>query len=213
MATNTEEMVAAIKEIARNAGDASAATHSTAKEADATNVMISKLGESSKEIGDVVKVISSIAQQTNLLALNATIEAARAGEAGRGFAVVANEVKELAKETARASEDISLKIQAIQADTGSVTEAIESISGIIGEISDISTTIASSVEEQAATTNEIGRSITEAARGSSEIAENINSVAEAAATTATGAAETQHASGELSGMAEDLSRLVNTFTL
>jgi methyl-accepting chemotaxis protein len=213
VATATEEMTASVKEIAKSAAHAADVAGRAVDVASETAGTVAKLGDSSAEIGQILKVITSIAQQTNLLALNATIEAARAGEVGKGFAVVANEVKELAKETARASEDISLKIQAIQADTGSVTEAIESISGIIGEISDISTTIASSVEEQAATTNEIGRSITEAARGSSEIAENINSVAEAAATTATGAAETQHASGELSGMAEDLSRLVNTFTL
>jgi methyl-accepting chemotaxis protein len=121
----------------------------------------------------VIKVITSIAQQTNLLALNATIEAARAGEAGKGFAVVANEVKELAKETAKATEDISRKIEAIQADTQGAVEAIARISGIINQISDIQNTIASAVEEQSATTNEIGRNISEASKGSTEIAQNI----------------------------------------
>src|ERR1022692_3793657 len=135
-------------------------------------IPVAKLGESSAEIGQVIKVITSIAQQTNLLALNATIEAARAGEAGKGFAVVANEVKELAKETAKATEDISLKIEAIQTDTKGAVDAIAEISAIINQINDLQNTIASAVEEQSATTNEIGRNIAEASKGSTEIAQN-----------------------------------------
>ena len=120
---------------------------------------MNKLGESSQEIGNVIKVITSIAQQTNLLALNATIEAARAGEAGKGFAVVANEVKELAKQTAKATEDIGRKIEAIQVDTKGAVAAIEEIGTIINQINDISNSIATAVEEQTVTTNEIGRSV------------------------------------------------------
>ena len=156
-------------------------SHTTSvRVADTTNATINKLGDSSAEIGKVIKVITSIAQQTNLLALNATIEAARAGEAGKGFAVVANEVKELAKETARATEEIGRKIEAIQSDTKGAVAAIGEISGVINQINDISTTIASAVEEQTATTNEIARNATEAARGSTEIAKNIVSVSQAA---------------------------------
>jgi methyl-accepting chemotaxis protein len=179
--------------------------------ADTANSTVAKLGESSAEIGKVIKVITSIAQQTNLLALNATIEAARAGEAGKGFAVVANEVKELAKETAKATEDISQKIEAIQGDTRGAVEAIEQISTIIAQINDIQSSIASAVEEQTATTNEIARNVSEAARGSGEIAENITGVAAAAQGTAKGAEETQRAAGELSQMAGDLQQLVDRF--
>ncbi|NBQ54530.1 MAG: chemotaxis protein, partial [Proteobacteria bacterium] len=137
VATNSEEMNAAIKEIARNASEASAMSNTTLKQAHRTNDTILQLGQSSQEIGNVIKVISSIAQQTNLLALNATIEAARAGEAGRGFAVVANEVKELAKQTARATEEITGKINAIQRDTGAAVEAIGLIAGSIEKLNNI----------------------------------------------------------------------------
>jgi hypothetical protein len=141
---------------------------------------VAKLGESSQQIGKVIEVITSIAEQTNLLALNATIEAARAGEAGKGFAVVAGEVKELAKETAKATEEIGSRIAAIQEDTSDAVGAIGEIEQVIARIADMQTTIASAVEEQTATTNEIGRNVAEAARGSAEIAENIVSVAQAA---------------------------------
>jgi methyl-accepting chemotaxis protein len=137
VATGIEEMDASIREIAKNASDAARVATTAVKVAEATNAKIAKLGESSLEIGNVIKVITSIAQQTNLLALNATIEAARAGEAGKGFAVVANEVKELAKETAKATEEISLKIAAIQSDTQGAVEAIDQISTVINQINDI----------------------------------------------------------------------------
>jgi methyl-accepting chemotaxis protein len=211
VATGTEEMSASIKEIAKNANEAAKVATAAVKVAETTNNTVAKLGESSAEIGKVIKVITSIAQQTNLLALNATIEAARAGEAGKGFAVVANEVKELAKETAKATEDISQKIEAIQGDTKGAVEAIGQISSIIDQINDISNTIASAVEEQTATTNEIGRNVAEAAKGSSEIAQNITGVAQAARSTTDGAADTQKASGELARMASELQSLVGRF--
>jgi methyl-accepting chemotaxis protein len=169
------------------------------------------LGDSSVEIGKVIKVITSIAQQTNLLALNATIEAARAGEAGKGFAVVANEVKELAKETAKATEEIGQKIDAIQSDTKGAVTAIGEISQIINQINDISNTIASAVEEQTATTTEIGRNVSEAARGTAEIAKNISGVATAAQSTTEGANDTQKASKALSEMASQLQSVVGKF--
>jgi methyl-accepting chemotaxis protein len=178
------------------------------KVAEKTNATVSKLGESSAEIGNVIKVITSIAQQTNLLALNATIEAARAGEAGKGFAVVANEVKELAKQTAKATEDIGRRIEAIQTDTKSSVDAIAQISAIISQINDIQSTIASAVEEQTATTGEISRNVGEAALGSREIAQNVLGVAEAARSTTEGAANTKNSADELSRMATELQRLV-----
>jgi methyl-accepting chemotaxis protein len=211
VATATEEMSASIKEIAKNATEAAKVAGNAAKMAETTNTTVAKLGESSAEIGQVIKVITSIAQQTNLLALNATIEAARAGEAGKGFAVVANEVKELAKETAKATEDISQKIEAIQTDTKGAVEAIAQITSVINQINDISNTIASAVEEQTATTNEIARNVGEAAKGSSQIAENVVAVATAAKSTTQGANDVQTASGELARMAAELQRLVAQF--
>ena len=208
VATSAEEMSASVKEIAKNANDAAKVATEAVTVASNTNKTVAKLGESSIEIGKVIKVITSIAQQTNLLALNATIEAARAGEAGKGFAVVANEVKELAKQTATATEDISQKIEAIQSDTKGAVTAIDQISKIIGQINDISNTIASAVEEQSATTNEIARNATEAAKGSTEISKNIANVSLAAKNTTEGANNTLSAATELSKLAADLKRVV-----
>jgi len=211
VATGAEEMGASIKEIAKNATEAAKVATSAVKVAETTTATVSKLGDSSTEIGQVIKVITSIAQQTNLLALNATIEAARAGEAGKGFAVVANEVKELAKETAKATEDISRKIEAIQTDTKAAVEAIASISGVINQVNDISSTIATAVEEQNATTNEMSRNVSEAARGSGEITSNIAGVAEAAQGTTRGATDTQKASQQLVETSTQLRRLIEQF--
>jgi len=211
VSTGAEEMGASIKEIAKNANEAAKVATTAVKVAEKTNATVAKLGESSAEIGNVIKVITSIAQQTNLLALNATIEAARAGEAGKGFAVVANEVKELAKQTAKATEDISRKIEAIQGDTKGAVEAIAQIGKIINQINDIQNTIASAVEQQTATTSEISRNVAEAAKGSNEIAQNITGVATAARSTTEGASNTKSSADELSRMALDLQRLVAQF--
>ena len=211
VAASSEEMLASIREISKSATEAARVAKTAVAMADETNATISKLGVSSVEIGKVIKVITSIAQQTNLLALNATIEAARAGEAGKGFAVVANEVKELAKETARATEEISQKIDAIQTDTKAAVKAIGEVSEIINQVNDISSTIASAVEEQTATTNEIGRNVTDAARGTSEIARNISLVAQATLQTTSGAKDTQTAAQALTEMASQLQLLVNRF--
>jgi len=212
VATASEEMQASIREISKNANDSARVAKHAVNVASSTTETMKRLGESSQEIGNVIKVITSIAQQTNLLALNATIEAARAGEAGKGFAVVANEVKELAKQTAKATEDIEQKIEAIQDVTRGAVSAIEEVSTIINQINDISNSIASAVEEQTVTTNEIGRSVTEAAQGINDIAKNIVGVATAAKNTTQGANDTKSASLELSEMAARLQDAVSRFT-
>jgi methyl-accepting chemotaxis protein len=211
VAGGTEEMSASIREISRNAKEAARVAALAVRTAESTNVKVAKLGESSAEIGKVIKVITSVAQQTNLLALNATIEAARAGQAGKGFAVVANEVKELAKQTAKATEEISQKIEAIQADTLGAVNAIDEIGHIINQINAISNTIAGSVEEQTATTHESSRNISEAAQGSSAITETITGVARDARETTLAADESQGASRELTRMAKELQQLVAHF--
>ena len=211
VAAGAEEMSASIKEIAKNTNEAARVAKEAVEVAEKTNQTITKLGESSAEIGNVIKVITSIAEQTNLLALNATIEAARAGEAGKGFAVVANEVKELAKQTGEATEDISNKVGAIQHDTQEAVAAIQQISGIINQVNDIANTIASAVEEQSVTTNEMSRNVGEASKGSNEIVQNITGVAEAAQSTASGATETQAAAQELARLATELQSAVSQF--
>jgi methyl-accepting chemotaxis protein len=213
VSTGAEEMTSTIQSIATNAHEAATVASNAVHTAQAANATVGKLGESSAEIGEVIKVITSIAQQTNLLALNATIEAARAGEAGKGFAVVANEVKELAKQTAKATEDISRKISAIQSDTKGAVDAIGSISGVITQVNDISGTIATAVEEQSATTNEMTRNVADAAKGSGEITRNIGGVAEAAQGTSTSAQESQKAANELAEMAVRLNSLVGQFKI
>jgi methyl-accepting chemotaxis protein len=211
VATAVEEMNASIREISKNAAEGAKVATLAVTTANDTNTTITKLGQSSIEIGKVIKVITSIAQQTNLLALNATIEAARAGDAGRGFAVVASEVKELAKQTSKATEDISQRIEAIQTDTKSSVDAIAEITNIINQINDMQNTIASAVEEQTATTNEISRNVSEAAKGSTDIAKNISIVALNAQNTTTGSNNTFQAAGELSRMAVELQKVVSKF--
>jgi methyl-accepting chemotaxis protein len=211
VATGIEEMSASIKEIAKSAGEAARVADNAAQVAEQTNATVGRLGESGTEIGQVIKVINSIAEQTNLLALNATIEAARAGEAGKGFAVVANEVKELAKQTGKATEDISQKIHMIQGRTQEAVEAIGGISKVITQINSISNTIASAVEEQSATTNEMSRNVTEAAKGTADISQNVTGVADAAKSTSQGAGDTQTAATELARMAAELQSLVGQF--
>jgi methyl-accepting chemotaxis protein len=212
VAAGAEQMGASIREIATNAAEASEVAARAVSAAETTTATVAKLGDSSAEIGNVVKVITSIAEQTNLLALNATIEAARAGEAGKGFAVVANEVKELAQETAKATEDIARRVDAIQADTGAAVTAIAEISHIVGQIADRQTTIASAVEEQTATTNEMSRSVAEAAGGTTEIARNITGVSTAADSTTQALTQTRTAVDELSRMAAELRSTVATFS-
>ncbi|MCK6448012.1 MAG: methyl-accepting chemotaxis protein [Planctomycetes bacterium] len=211
VAAGTEQMSNSIQEISRNTAEAASVARRAVTVAEETNAAVSRLGTSSEEIGQILKVITSIAQQTNLLALNATIEAARAGEAGKGFAVVANEVKDLAKETAKATEDIRTKIDAIQQDTSGAVAAIEQIGEIIRSIDRLQTSIAGAVEEQHATTQEITANLNEAAKGSNQIVESIKEVAGAAHSTKNGATNTSKVSQDLSGMSGELLELVGRF--
>ncbi|WP_448630391.1 methyl-accepting chemotaxis protein [Cellulomonas soli] len=212
VAAGAEEMGASIREIAQNATEAAKVAGAATGVAQATNEQVARLGASSQEIGNVVKVITSIAEQTNLLALNATIEAARAGEAGKGFAVVAGEVKELAQETAKATEDIARRVEAIQADTTGAVEAIAEIGAIIASINDYQLTIASAVEEQTATTNEMSRGVVEAATGSGEIAVNITGVARSADDASSVLVQMGTAVHELAQLSADLRTQVSVFT-
>ncbi|HEV7186343.1 MAG TPA: methyl-accepting chemotaxis protein [Blastococcus sp.] len=213
VATGSAQMESAIREIAHNATEAARVAHQAVDVAGATTATVGKLGDSSEEIATVVKLINGIAEQTNLLALNATIEAARAGEAGKGFAVVASEVKELAQETARATEDISRRVEAIQADTSGAVEAISRISTVIGEINDFQATIAAAVEEQTATTNEMNRNVAEAAHGTQGIAAAISGLAAGTQETNQRVADAQRAAGELARMSGELQSAVSRFTL
>ncbi|TFV87197.1 methyl-accepting chemotaxis protein [Blastococcus sp. CT_GayMR16] len=213
VATGSSQMESAIREIAHNATEAARVAGQAVTVAETTTKTVGKLGDSSQEIATVIKLINGIAEQTNLLALNATIEAARAGEAGKGFAVVASEVKELAQETARATEDISKRVEAIQADTAGAVDAISQISTVIGEINDFQATIAAAVEEQTATTNEMNRNVAEAASGSQDIAAAISGLAAGTQETNERVADAQRAAGELARMSGELQDAVSRFTV
>ena len=213
VATGSQQMEAAIREISQNASEASRVAGQAVDVAENTTRTVGKLGDSSQEIATVVKLINGIAEQTNLLALNATIEAARAGEAGKGFAVVASEVKELAQETARATEDISRRVEAIQGDTAGAVQAIGEISTVIGQINDYQATIAAAVEEQTATTNEMNRNVAEAAGSSRSIANAITGLATGTAQTNEGVAEAQRSAADLARMSDELQDAVRRFTV
>jgi methyl-accepting chemotaxis protein len=213
VASSAEEFSASIREISINAMEASNVANKAVQIASNTNSQMAKLRNSSVEIGAVLGVISGIAEQTNLLALNATIEAARAGELGKGFAVVANEVKELARSTAKATNEIGNSINTIQSDAKSAIESLEEITQIINKISDISNVIAAAVEEQAATVGEISRSIFTSAAGSSAITQNIQGVADSSGKITQGSAEIQRSSVELARVSSQLRALVSRFEL
>jgi methyl-accepting chemotaxis protein len=211
VAAGAQEMASSIHEISQSTARAAEVAGQAVEVARSTSAHIDKLGTSSAEIASVVKAITSIAEQTNLLALNATIEAARAGEAGKGFAVVASEVKDLAQETARATEDITRRVSAIQADTAGAVAAISQITVVIEQINDHQATIAAAVEEQTATTAEMNRSITAVADGAGDIANGVAGLASASERTTEGAAQSRQAIGELSTMANELKTLVARF--
>ncbi len=211
VAAGAEEMGVSIREIASNASEAARIAGEAVSVAQSTKQTVAKLGDSSRAIGEVVRVITGIAEQTNLLALNATIEAARAGEAGKGFAVVATEVKDLAQETAKATEDITRRIQAIQGDTDSAVAAIARIDEVVTRISDYQTTIASAVEEQTATTSEMSRGVTEAAQGTGSIADAVVTVSTVSTETEQDALQARSAADGVAEVTAELSRLVSQF--
>jgi methyl-accepting chemotaxis protein len=206
VATSTEEMTASIKEISKNTTSASILTKESEQRANEANTVMTKLGESSHEIGNIVKSITSIAEQTNLLALNATIEAARAGELGKGFAVVANEVKELAKESAKATEDITNKIKAIQIDTSNAVNVIQGIIQNIAQVNEVTNTIASAIEEQSVTTNEVNRNLNEATQGVQSIVEVVVGISSAANDYSKQAVMLKNSSTSLKTMANELEK-------
>ncbi|MBT0770640.1 methyl-accepting chemotaxis protein [Kineosporia sp. J2-2] len=213
VAAGSQEMGQSIQEIATNATEAARVAGQAVSSAEATSQVVGRLGEASAEIATVVQAITQIAEQTNLLALNATIEAARAGESGKGFAVVADEVKQLAQETARATEDIVAKVQAIQSDTSAAVSAISEISEVIDQISTFQNTIAAAVEEQTAVTAEMARNVSGVADGSGEIAANVSVVARATEQTSSQLAEVGAAAASLDASSQELQDVVRRFRI
>jgi methyl-accepting chemotaxis protein len=211
VASASEELAGSIQEIGRQVAQSSKMASEAAEQAEQTNGQVEGLVEAAQKIGEVVTLIQDIAEQTNLLALNATIEAARAGEAGKGFAVVASEVKSLATQTAKATEDISQQISGIQGATTGAAEAIRSIAKTVSEINGIATTIASAVEEQGSATQEIARNVQEASTGTQEVSTNIAGVTTAVDETGQSAAHMLSASGDLAKQARTLSDQVEVF--
>lgn len=211
VASSTEQMNVSIREVSRGSSEAAHVASQAVRLAESATGAMHRLADSSSNIGKIVEMIGSVAEQTNLLALNATIEAARAGEAGKGFAVVATEVKELAAETSRATEDISRKIQAIRSDATSAVEAIAQIQSVITKMSELQDNIAASLEAQSTTTAAIVRNLADGSRGAAEITSNIGGVAQAARGTSSGASDTRGAAEELSRMAAELRRHVAGF--
>jgi methyl-accepting chemotaxis protein len=220
-----EEMSSSIQEVARNCANESEIARKADTQARQTRDLMGKLDESARQIGKVVELINRIAEQTNLLALNATIEAASAGEAGRGFAVVANEVKELARQSAAATEDIRKQVSLIQDNAGASMRSLDEVAKVIEQVSHISSSIAASVEEQSATTSEIvgtvhkvstatselSMNVQQTSEGASEVARNISGVSQASADAAKGAVRISTSATQLDGLATTLSQLVGTF--
>ena len=213
VASAAEELSASIAEISRQVATSTRIAGDAVSEVDGANQKIQGLAEAANKIGEVVALITDIADQTNLLALNATIEAARAGEAGKGFAVVASEVKNLATQTAKATEEISTHINGIQGATVEAVSAIKSIGGTINEINEIAAAIAAAVEEQGAATQEIARNVEQAAAGTNQVSANIGSVTEAASETGAAAGEVLSAASELSVQSEKLSGEMDSFVI
>ena len=208
IASGSTQMESAISQISSNAHDAAQVAGGAVAAMESTTVTMSKLGDSSREIGDVIRLITSIAEQTNLLALNATIEAARAGDAGKGFAVVADEVKQLARETARATDDISRRVETIQQDADLATRAISEVAGVIAKMNEFQATIAGAVEEQSATTRAINEGVNQVAEGSGQIARSVTGRADAAGQAVESTAQARQRVRELAGLSEQLAGVV-----
>jgi len=211
VAASSEEMAASVREISAQVDHSAKVADTAFVEAQASNERIAALAASAASIGDVINLINGIAGQTNLLALNATIEAARAGEAGKGFAVVASEVKQLAAQTAKATEVISLKVTEIQQATDGTVRSMNEIVRVVSNIKEIAASIAGAVEEQGAATTEIARNCQQAAMGANQVTQNISGVGQAAEMTGTASTQLMTLSSGLSGQAVDLKRVVEDF--